>query len=372
MKVPVRFLVMACLVSLAIPGCASLRHTDATPAPPASASPALTRETTISPPAAALETPISIEAERQTLASLEQVDDYPLYTMTYFGDYLESSAGKNLRERRIAAAARPAWACSLFAAFGNSDNPIYGRNFDWDYSPALLLFTHPSDGYASVSMVDLAYLVDEPNVRRLIDLPLDERRALLSAPWLPFDGMNAAGVAIGMAAVPSADLPNDPSRQTLDSLEVMREVLDHAGDVDQAVKILQNYNIDWGSGPPLHYLVADRSGRAALFEGSRGEFALLQNQDPWHLATNFTVSQAGEHPERMCPRYRRIQERLSEENGLLSPMQGLELLSEVAQGGPGSSTQWSVIYQMVTGQVYVVMNRRYEAPHTFLFVDNGK
>jgi Flp pilus assembly protein TadD len=32
---------------------------------------------------------------------------------------------------------------------------FYGRNFDWDFSPALLLFTNPPDGYASVSRGDL-------------------------------------------------------------------------------------------------------------------------------------------------------------------------------------------------------------------------
>ena len=45
---------------------------------------------------------------------------------------------------------------------------VYGRNFDWQYSPALLLFTNPPDGYASVSMVDIEYLVGAENTEGLL------------------------------------------------------------------------------------------------------------------------------------------------------------------------------------------------------------
>jgi len=34
-----------------------------------------------------------------------------------------------------------AWACSLFAGLGDVEQRLYGRNFDWDHSPAVLLFT---------------------------------------------------------------------------------------------------------------------------------------------------------------------------------------------------------------------------------------
>ena len=30
------------------------------------------------------------------------------------------------------------------------------------------------------------------------------------------------------------------------------------------------YNLDWGSGPPLHYLLADRGGASAVVEFVRG------------------------------------------------------------------------------------------------------
>ena len=71
------------------------------------------------------------------------------------------------------------WACSLFAALGSADASLYGRNFDWDHSPALMLFADPPGGFASVSMVDIAYLVSEDKLDHLTELPLAERTELL-------------------------------------------------------------------------------------------------------------------------------------------------------------------------------------------------
>jgi hypothetical protein len=267
---------------------------------------------------------------------------------------------------RDGAIASPAWACSLFASLGDAGNMLYGRNFDWRYSPALLLFTDPPDGYASVSMVDIAYLGFEDDiVRGLIDVPLAEREPLLYTPFMPFDGMNEHGLVIGMAAVPDSEMPHDAAKETLDSLEVIREMLDHARDVDEAVEILRSYNIDWGGGPPLHYLLADASGHAMLVEFWRGEMMLLPGEgapaSSWHLATNFLRSSIGESAEGVCSRYDRIGSQLSETEGRLDLRDALDLLDEVSQG----STQWSVVYELNSREVNVAMGRRFSTLHVF-------
>jgi hypothetical protein len=331
----------------------------------------------IAPTAVSPSTPHPAESEGDlsdeqiaTLDSLEQVDDYPLYTMVYHGEYAEATSVAELVEQSVDPTwPKPSvvpsagdWACSLFAALGDGDGMLYGRNFDWEYSPALLLFTDPPDGYASASMVDIAYLgFGGAEAQGLTDLPLAEREGMLRAPFLPFDGFNEQGLALGMAAVPPGNVHPDPDKETLGSLMVMREILDHAGNVDEAAAILQNHNIDMGGGPPLHYLVADASGRAALVEFYQGEVVVIVNRDPWHLATNFLCAAAGVSVEGMCGRYDKISERLGEAQGRLSVQDGLALLAEVSQDG----TQWSVIYGMSIADVTIAMGRQYEVVHTF-------
>jgi hypothetical protein len=286
-----------------------------------------------------------------TLNSLKMVDNYPLYTMHYTGGYDQHRASAGPGDRR--------WACSLFAAMGDPDDMQYGRNFDWEYSPALLLFTDPPDGYASVSMVDIGYLVDEDQVLSLTDLPLAEREPLLAAPFWPFDGMNEYGLVVGMAAVPGSEMPNDPSKETLDSLAIIREMLDHARDVDEAVAIIEQYNIDWGSGPALHYLVADASEHAVLVEFSAGEMVILPNEGPYHLATNHLRNEATGNGG--CWRYATLDDRLSETEGQLTSQDGVALLEDVAQ----DMTQWSIVYGISTGDVHVAMGLDYNDVHIF-------
>ena len=275
-----------------------------------------------------------------------------------------------------AVASSPAWACSLFAALGDADEMFYGRNFDWEYSPALLLFTDPPDGYASVSMVDIAYLgFGGDRAGTLTDLPLAERRFLLDTPFWPFDGMNEHGLAIGMAAVPPGQMRSDPDKETIGSLMMMREVLDHASNVDEAVAIFHNYNIDMEGGPPIHYLIADSSGRSVLVEFYQGEIVVIPNETAWHLATNFLRASAGasaEGPvlsevevpalsevEGECWRYDRISQRLTEAQGRMTAQDAVDLLAEVSQEG----TQWSVVYGMSSGDIHVTMGREYDDVH---------
>ncbi len=298
--------------------------------------------------------------EVATLGSLEMVDGYPLYTMHYYGAYSRGASWAQDSAINWTTTVS-SWSCSLFAALGDADNRLYGRNFDWEFSPALLLFTHPPDGYASVSMVDISYFVPADKVQTLADLPLSERRSLLRALHWPFDGMNEHGLVVGMAAVPPGGMIADPAKPTLDSLGVIRQVLDRARDVDEAVSVFESHNVDMGGGPPLHYLLADRSGRSVLVEYYQGEMVLIPNDEPWHLATNFLLSSVGDPSVGQCWRYDRIEQGLRQAQGRLSFQEAVDLLSQASQ----ALTQWSVVYGLSTGEVQVAMGQQYDTVHTF-------
>ena len=305
--------------------------------------------------------------ERATLESIRKVDDFPLYTMTYQGDYdyraLSSTFNIN-RDENSFSTQSTTWACSLFATLVKNNTMLYGRNFDWRYSPAVLLFTDPSAGYASVAMVDFAYLVGADLVDNLTEIPQGERSALLEAPFWPFDGMNEVGLVVGMAAVPDRKMPNDPDKETIDSLMVMRVILDHAASVGEAIEIIDSYNIDWEGGPALHYLIADRSGEAVLVEFTDGERILIPNENNWHIATNHLRAEAS--AERSgCHRYDLIADRLADNQGVLNPSEAMELLAEVSSSDQEYGTQWSILYDMSAGTVRIVMGGDYESMHEF-------
>lgn len=293
------------------------------------------------------------------LMNLQQVDDHPLYVMHYEGDYafdeflkegLQGSTGSRLIDHSD-------WACTCFAALGVSGNSQFGRNFDWNDDPALLLFTTPPDAYASVSLVDISYLGfgrEDPSEENL--------RHLSEAPFMPFDGMNEYGVVIGMMAVPHAEGGNDPSKITIDSLHAIRLVLDYAKNVDEAIALLDIYNIDFGDGPPLHYLIADRGGNSVVVEYLDNEMIVIRNTEAWRVATNFILSGTTlERARSSCGRYQMTYDTLNRNGGEMIGDESMLLLKNVSQ----ISTIWSVVYNLSSGNIQVVMGRAYGHPLSF-------
>jgi len=297
----------------------------------------------------------------KTLSTLKEVDPYPLYHMTYRGSY--RSLPSSLRSTMILYAlveffGRKNAACTLFAALGK--DPVLGRNFDWSYSPTLVLATDPPGGYASLSIIDLEYLGFDKGMAGK-PLGLWTKAKLLVTPAIPFDGMNEKGLAVGMAALGVANPPMDPEKKTITSVYLMRLVLDHAATVHEALEMFERYNISFDLSPPLHYLIADSQGNAAVVEFVDGETVILRNKAPWHAATNFYLSTCEGDPKDQCPRYATVMERLEEFSGDVSPDQGLALLDDVH----ASHTQWSALYDMKAKEVHIAMGGDYDTIHTF-------
>ena len=293
-------------------------------------------------------------APERTLASLRRLDDHPLFTMRFEGRYDRLAHLPEVERATALAAARGTWACSLF-----STAPLFGRNFDWDPDPALLLFTDPPDGYASVSMVDLSYLGFGPSS------PPDRvaearRRLLLAAPLLPFDGMNEPGLVVGMAQVDEARDDPGPDRPTVGSVRIIRLMLDQARTVAEAVAVMGRYHVDFSGGPPLHYLIADASGRSAVVEYVGGQMRVGWREVAWQAAVNFPLSGTPEQERQADPRYRTLSGELAR-GGVRDWRQAMGLLERVAQ----PHTRWSVVYDTRDGEVHLVMGQHYADVHSF-------
>jgi hypothetical protein len=309
--------------------------------------------------AACYKNPIELDDNSsKTLASLQKVDDFPLYVMHFYGDY-DSPLSDNyvIPNKTMPLQNREKWACTCFAGLNPSSMPLLGRNFDWYDHPALLLFTDPPDKYASVSMVDMSYLGYSKE-----NLPQSNPARLLEAPYLPFDGLNECGLAIGMMAVPYAQASSDPGKKTIGSLTAIRIMLDYAKDVDQAVDLLQQFNISFAGGPPVHYIVSDSSGNSVVIEFLDGNMQILNCEKSWQVATNFILTGMSEQDAPLaCWRYARVWNVLEANSREINLEAAMSLLSDVSQ----SNTIWSVVYDMDSFNIKVAMGKKYNEVHSF-------
>ena len=289
-------------------------------------------------------------------SGFEKVDDYPLYVMRFNGGY---GFSEYLKTGRLNARFSDGFApsCTVFAAVGTDEDPIVGRNFDFPQNPALLLFTDPPDGFASVSMVDLGYF--GYSMSHLPD-PEEGLEGLEMTPYLPFDGMNEHGLVVGMAAIPHAEPPLDPRKVSIGEIQVIRLLLDRAKNVDEGIELIKEFNVEM-TEPNIHYLLADRMGNSAIVEFVSGEMKILRSDEPWQVITNFVIHGLGTLNDVSCSRYSSAYDTLSDVRGSVSTEEAMNIL----KGSSQTSTVWSIVYNMETGEIHIAVGGDFA--HIFTF-----
>lgn len=311
--------------------------------------------------------------ELRTLLSLEKIDDYGAYQMTYYGDYgfdeflevgassdedIEKFVTKRLLKGMPVDLGVTGDGCTAFVTKNEKGEVIYGRNFDFLYAPSLQLYTEPEDGYKSVSTVNLSFAGYSENT--LPDSSLFDKFLTLASPFLPFDGMNEKGLAIALLAVPEAEPPYDSNKITLNTTTAIRLVLDNAATVEEAVELLRNYNIYFSGDVECHYLIADASGDSVIVEFYDGELQVVESENDYQIATNFIAYNDLNIGEGFTEfeRYDAVEKELRENNGILNEKDVISLLAKVGvQDGEVDKLQWSVVYNLTTGEVRLFIHR---------------
>jgi hypothetical protein len=308
----------------------------------------------------------------RSLATIRKADDYPLYVMRYYGDYgfKDPQTGRGFKGlwKWAYEELRPqndGPMCTCFSATDRQTNRIFGRNYDLNSTEAaLLLFTDPPDKYASVSMVDITYFQFDPVETGLLDYLL-----LIGAPYLPMDGMNECGVAVAAMEVPHADGGNDPNKETVGISCLMRLVLDNAGSVNEAIELIEKYNVVFTYGPAAHLLISDASGDSAIIEFLDGSTTVVKSTESFQPCTNFIISgRSAEQALNSCWRYKTAYTTLQKLQSRVTTEQAMELLENVSQ----DHTVWSMVYGQSTGKIRVAMDKDYKRIYEFSLGMKGR
>lgn len=323
--------------------------------------------------------------EIKAINSIEKVDDYGFYTMEYAGDYgfdefLEVGAsndqelidfvtGRLLRGIPVSVSA-PTLNCSTFNAVTPDGEYIFGRNFDMGYSPGLLIHTKPVNGYESISMVNLGFVGYSEGY--LPDKVFD-KVLTLAAPYVPMDGINEKGLAVGVLLLQDTPTMQDTEKVDINTSTAIRLLLDKAATVDEAVALLQKYDMRSTGGGNYHYQITDAQGNSVIVEYINNEMQVLKPETTYQASTNFYLTPGekynfGDGQDR----YEIVMSGLKEKDGVLNAEEGMNLLEEVKlvdypdeKTGIIYSTQWSAIYNNNRKTVDLAIGRNYENIYHF-------
>lgn len=244
----------------------------------------------------------------------------------------------------------PSPGCSTIAADGPDGTRLWGRNYDWTGSVPIIVACVPDNGYASISTCDFQNVTGD---REAYPEGMMNKMLAIAALYVPMDGMNEAGLCVADLEVNEGGMADvNTEKPDLTVTTAIRLLLNRAATVEEAVALLEQYDIHPSGGISHHIAVSDARGRAVSIEFVDGKMIVVDT----NVVTNFNlangdVSAGGESAQR---RYEYLQSVYEEHGGILEPHQVRDALAGVSQAEGEWTTQWSIVYdqEALTAEYY--------------------
>ena len=251
--------------------------------------------------------------------------------------------------------------CSAFTAATPEGQRLFGRNFDYDETDVLVFYTEPKDGYASYGVTDLRFF-DIGTKNGLDGNSLPAKALMLAAPYVTMDGINEAGVGVGILQLDIDELHQDNGKSDLLIFAAIRGILDKCATVDEAIAFLESYDIHSFLSRSYHLFITDKTGKSVIVEWTDEETFIVEDT----ACTNDVMSNNKFYdPEWNCKRYDTIKNSLAENNDILSADEAMTVASDASKDKNGYSTEWSCVYNLDEFTLDICLDRDYETKYSF-------
>ena len=282
------------------------------------------------------------------------------------GEVIEYLANNLLSDLNLGDLLGGIFGCSTLAVQSPEGDALFGRNFDWNTCEAMVVESHPENGYASLSTVNMDFITQNVGGGMVgMALSLDEVRTL-AALYAPLDGMNEAGLAVSVNMIQdNAAIEQNTDKPDITTTTAIRLLLDRAGSVDEALALLEQYDLHGSMGMMVHFAIADSTGRSVAVEYVENEMIVTETP----VLTNFYLAEGekqGIGTEQSHERYNILMERLEE-----SPEMGMDAVRNALDSvskdnfGEFESTEWSIVMNLSAREARYYHRENYEQDYTF-------
>lgn len=267
----------------------------------------------------------------------------------------------------------PKFACSAFRTQTTDGDVLMGRNYDFkDDTSALLVHTAPADGYESICFSALNNLgANSP------DSNIKGRIASLLGPFAALDGINEKGVSIAVLTLDSEATDQQTSKPAINTSLAIRLVLDRAASTQQAVDLLESYDMHAMAGRDYHFFISDAQGDSRIVEWDPRSETRRMVATPVREITNYYAIYADEVASNQKngdlghgkERAIAIAEVLDANEGAMTSDIAWEALRAAAQDpnpeDVTSNTQWSIVYNNTDLTADVCLRRNWDDVQQF-------
>jgi penicillin V acylase-like amidase (Ntn superfamily) len=255
-----------------------------------------------------------------------------------------------------------AWsfACSTFLLSKNGKH-FFGRNYDWVSGNGMVMVNArgvakssfmPSDG-KSISWVSGYGSITFNQYGK----------------EFPHGGINERGLVVELMWLQDTRYPESDDRASINVLQWIQYQLDNCANISEVIATDKKLRIDQAAGAPLHFLVADGSGKAATIEFIDGKMVVHQGADlSFPVLTNTPYKDAlkqvnaqkdskasfkDNSVERFATACRMVQQYQVTDVKEEPLDYAFNILNKVSQK---SYTKWSIVYDITNRQIYFIAN----------------
>lgn len=252
--------------------------------------------------------------------------------------------------------------CSTLSVKNTDGEALFGRNFDWNTCNAMVIQSQPENSYHSISTVNTDFI--SMSGISLSALP-DEIQAL-AALYAPLDGLNEMGLAVSVNMIQdNATIEQNTNKPDITTTTAIRLLLDKAANVEEAIELLESYDMHASFGYMVHFAIADRTGNSVVVEYVNNEMIVTKTP----AVTNFYLAEGeknGIGTQQSHERYEILVNRLNDSETM--EMDDVrDALDSVSKDNFGEfeSTEWSIVMNQTTGEVRYYHREDYNTAYTF-------
>lgn len=253
--------------------------------------------------------------------------------------------------------------CSTLSVISPNNEKIFGRNFDWNNCNAMVVVSKPLNGYESISTVNMDFIKSGTGLELN---SLSDNIKTIASLYAPLDGMNEKGLCVAVNMIQDSDtIEQNNNKPDLTTTTAIRLLLDKAANVDEAVYLLEQYDMHSSMGMMIHFAVSDANGKSVVIEYANNEMVIIDSP----AATNFYLAEGDKNgigTAQSHERYNILMKTLSE-NNTMTMEQVKDALNSVSKDNFNEfeSTEWSIVFNQTSGEVKYYHRENFDKSYTF-------
>lgn len=252
--------------------------------------------------------------------------------------------------------------CSTLVMNTAEGGYLMGRNYDWEgnKSNTMIVHTKPENGYESYSTCCLDFLGFGENWK---PEGMQNQYMSLAAIYVPLDGMNEKGLCVADLICGDVMVETHQTGKDVDltTTSAIRLLLDKAANVDEAITLLEQYNMHSSIGMAHHLSIADASGKSVVVEYVNNEMVVTETP----VVTNHYLSEGEMFGVGNAESHKRYEKLMVIRENAAVGMTDEDMRNAMEAVSYDNITQWSIVYNMKERALDFYWQREYGKSYQF-------